>query len=192
MPAGGRRRPTRRDGRTEGAAAVARNARAPDLNSQHGGGVGATLVLHVGEGEEADEGMSVVGGGAEEADAVVGRSVGAASAASAAGGAGFSLAFAHSFSYLYDFAASVRPYLSSCCCRLPRGLRQQRRQTGKMFGKVSAVRKSACFFGRFGSEWRLEGERGEQALRAWREQHCSACVAPCTWPDGRTAWPGAE
>ena len=49
---------------------MARNARAPDLNSQHGGG--ATLVLHVGEGEEADEGMSVVGDGAEEADAVDG------------------------------------------------------------------------------------------------------------------------
>ena len=52
---------------------MARNARAPDLNSQHGGGGGATLVLHVGEGEEADEGMSVVGDGAEEADAVDGR-----------------------------------------------------------------------------------------------------------------------
>ena len=64
---------------------MARNARAPDLNSQHGG-VGATLVLHVGEGEEADEGMSVVGGGAEEADAVVGRSVGRGSVGRVGGG----------------------------------------------------------------------------------------------------------
>ena len=99
--------------------------------------------------------MSVVVYRAEEADdagGAVGRS-GAASARHSAGAAaadaGFSLAFARSFSYLYDFVASVRPYLSSCCCRLPRGLRRQRRQTGKMFGKVSAllssVRKSSSF-----------------------------------------------
>ena len=73
-----------------------------------------------------------------------------AAAGAAAADAAFSLAFARSFSYLYDFVASVRPYLSSCCCRLPRGLRQQRTQTGKMFGKVSAflssVRKCSTRF----------------------------------------------
>ena len=102
--------------------------------------------------------MSVVDG-AWEADGgtdgrrqSVARSVGgsvASAAGAAAAGAGFSLEFVRSFSYLYDFVASVRPYLSSCCCRLLRGLRQQRRQTGKMFGKVSAallsVRKSDSF-----------------------------------------------
>ena len=68
-----------------------------------------------------------------------GATAAAAGAGAAAADAGFSLAFARSFSYLYDFVASVRPYLSSCSCRLPRGLRQQRRQTGKMFGKVSSA-----------------------------------------------------
>ena len=138
--------------------------------------------------------MSVVVYRAEEADdagGAVGRSGAASSAGAAAADAGFSLAFARSFSYLYDFVASVRPYLSSCCCRLPRGLRRQRRQTGKMFGKVSAllssVRKSSSFLPdeALNGNWGGERERESVCVCAWREQHCSACVASCTWPEAR-------